>query len=574
MNGRTVLNRKSAQPDIVVVGSGITGLMTAYYMAAAGYKVRVLSKSPDPRYIEQGMRFESSTWDGYVNRYITLTEGHPYLDLPNYVSVMYPDISEDFRVDITKGGMLALPMTEWNGLTQQFLQERALANADQLATQDLFLAYIDENRASMEMWYELLTEAVLRTPHLVNVLSLHSHGIDRFYDEEVLYRGALQAQAAQHIVKQRYGVDELRESNDFKLYWQGMARHNFIRGGGLTMYGLAFDVQALGREWLLHELEKQGVELCFGAGFEVARIEKDGMGSVARVKTQNGMLHKAKHIFFHTGAYAKPQLFEGTPAYGKLAGVKGLWMRIKNAQTLFGDTAPRPNKIHGGKYEVCLEGDTYQGQIADLNIMPKVNADGSWELVIGSGYLFVGIYPFEADLEIGEPRPDQKLEASRQAQVRLAEALALRAFVQVVSRVYDLQIDLESVLDGTDDQFDIPSKGCVRSWTPDDQELNVILPTTDGGVVFIDGGGNTGSTTKAPFNSKTLLKFVQSLEGASSHHIAGMPTDLEERYASIRCMLRKGREEISATRWQVLEDHLNEAVNIARGVEGHSNPQQ
>jgi len=177
------------RPDVLVVGSGITGLMTAYQMATAGYQVCVLSKSPDPRTVSKGTRFESSTWDGYVNRYITLTEGHPYLDLTDYVSVMYPDIGQDFQLDISQGGMLAFPMTEWNRLTQQFLHDRACANANEAATQQLFLAYLDENRASMALWYELLTHAIRDNPRLSALISLHSHGIDRFYDEEFCTRG-------------------------------------------------------------------------------------------------------------------------------------------------------------------------------------------------------------------------------------------------------------------------------------------------------------------------------------------------------------------------------------------------
>jgi len=355
------------------------------------------------------------------------------------------------------------------------------------------------------------------------------------------------------------------QSPEFKLYWPGLSQHSFIRGGGLTMYGLAFDVQALGREWLLQALEERGVELCFGAAFEVTSIEKDEAGSVVGLKTQDGTLHTSKHIVFHTGAYAKPALFAGTPAYGKLAGVKGLWMRIKQAERLFGCPVPRPNKIHGGKYELCLNGRSYRGQIADLNIMPKVNADGSWDLVIGSGYLFVGIYPFEADLEMGEARSDQAREMARLAQVQLAEELALRAFVQVVSQVYHLEIDIDAVIAGQDEWIDLPSKGCVRSWTPDDQELRVILPTTSGGIAFIDGGGNTGSTTKAPFISKTLVTLLQSLAVAAPQ--SAIPT-LAERYEAIRCQLRKRAEEITTERWQTLED----ALNYARGFTHEGTP--
>jgi glycine/D-amino acid oxidase-like deaminating enzyme len=406
-------NTKYQAPHVLVVGSGITGLMTAYYAVSTGYSVRLISKSPDPRSAETGTRFESSTWDGYVNRYITLTEGHPYLDLPGYITTMYPGIDEDFRQDISQGGMLVHPKEHWNKLTQEFLQERDRANTNPNAVLTLFQEYLDENRASMEAWYELLAEAILRHPEITHKLSLHSHGIDRLYDEEFLFWGATLTQSQQNIVKQSYSPEQLLNDADFQIYANGINKHQFIKGGGLTMYGLAFDIQALCREWLLKELEFQGVELFLGDAYDVVGLERNAANCVVGIRTKNGELHAAKHIFLHPGAYMDPQVLAGTEAHGKLAGVKGLWMQIKNAQKLFGK-APRPNKIHGGKYSVQWGDRTYTGQMCDLNVMPKHNIDGNWELVIGSGYLFVGTYPFEGDSIMGQPLPDAIAEADRQ----------------------------------------------------------------------------------------------------------------------------------------------------------------
>lgn len=323
-------------PTALVVGSGITGLMTAYYAQQAGYSVQLISKSFDPRQAKVTTRHEASTWDGYVNRYITLTEGHPYLDLPGYITTMYPGIDSDFRQDISQGGMLVHPSHKWGALTQQFLHEREIANRDQEATLALFNEYIDENRASMECWYELLTDVARLYPEIVSKLSLHTHGIDRFYDEAPLFLGANSTQSSQNIVKQSYSPGQLLANPDFQIYAQGLNKHPFIAGGGLTMYGLAFDIQALCQEWLLRELENQSAKLLFGDDYNVVSLERDSEGCVMGLRTQNGELHMAKHIFLHPGAYMAPHVLQGTEAYGKLAGVKGLWMRIKNAQDLFG----------------------------------------------------------------------------------------------------------------------------------------------------------------------------------------------------------------------------------------------
>jgi glycine/D-amino acid oxidase-like deaminating enzyme len=556
---------QNQETTVLVVGSGITGLMTAYYAKLAGYSVRLISKSPDPRVAPAGTQFESSTWDGWVNRYITLTEGHPYLDLPGYITTMYPGIDADFRQDISQGGMLVYPIQLWNALTSQFLQERDRANRNQEAILTLFQEYLDENRASMEYWYELLTEVIRCHPDITSKLSLHTHGIDRFYDEESLFSGAVSTQSNQKIVKQSYSPKQLLANPDFQIYAQGIHKHQFIAGGGLTMYGLAFDVQALCREWLLQELETQGVELLLGDDYDAVEIEKDSADYVIGLRTKNGKLHVAKHLFLHPGAYMNPQVLHGTAAHGKLAGVKGLWMRIKNAQTLFGN-APRPNKIHGGKYGIQLGDRTFTGQICDLNVMPKHNSDGSWELVIGSGYLFVGTYPFEGDSIMGQPLPDAIAETDRQTQIKFVEELAIRAFAQVVSRVYDLNIDVDSVLAGTHDYIDLPSKGCIRSWTPDDRELRVLVPTTLGGVTIVDGGGNTGSTTKAPFVSKTAIYFTQSLDALDTKPELLDLNELQARYEQIRASLRRTKENISSSQWQRLEDALNEAIKSAQST--------
>jgi hypothetical protein len=478
---------------------------------------------------------------------------------------MYPGIDEDFRQDISHGGVLVHPRQQWNVLTQQFLQERDRANADQDAILRLFHEYLDENRASMECWYEMLTDAILRHPDIAHRVSLHTHGIDRFYDEEPLFRGATLTQRQQNIVKQSYSPEQLLENPDFQIYANGIRDQKFIAGGGLTMYGLAFDIQSLCREWLLRELESYGVELCLGSAYDVVALERNTAQQVTGVRTRNGELHIAKHLFLHPGAYMSPQVLEGTAAYGKLAGVKGLWMRIKNAQTLWGQ-APRPNKIHGGKYSVQMGDRTYTGQICDLNVMPKHNPDGSWELVIGSGYLFVGTYPFEGDAVLGQPLPDAIAEADRQTQIQFVEELAIRAFAQVVSRVYDLNLDLDTVLAGTHEFIDLPSKGCVRSWTPDDRELRVLIPTALGGVALIDGGGNTGSTTKAPFVSKTAIRFAESLDGEAAHSSDVSLQELQTRYEHIRASLRRTQDDLPAAQWQRLEDALNDAIQVAQSA--------
>lgn len=530
---------------ILVVGSGITGLMTAYEAATRGHKVKIVSKSPDPR-AGGTSRYHSSTWDGYANRYITLTEGHPYFDLSGYISTMYPGVHEDFQQEVSSGGMLSLPKEEFNALSQKFLEERAEANEDKEGILALFYTYIDENRASMQMWYKMLTGAVQRYPEMITGTSMHTQGIDRFYDERKLCKSACATQSDEGIVKTMHSEQDILEDVSLQIYRDGLRNNGFISGGGLTIFGLALDIRALCLEWLFKELEEKRVEMLFGAEYEVIEVvrSKDNSNRVAGIRTMCGTVHSAKHIFLHPGAYMKPEVLEGTGAHGKLAGVKGLWMRIKNAQDLLNiKSPPRPNKIHGGRYEVAVRGSKYTGQICDLNVMPKIHADGTWELVIGSGYIFVGTYD------------DDTYEESYE-NIGFSEELAIRAFAQIVSKIYDIPIDCDKVLKGTHEYIDLPSKGCVRSFTPDDKELRVIIPTQGGGILVIDGGGNTGSTTKAPFISATGVNFIESIDQTGM----GEQKEIEERYEETRAQLRKSRQQLGKEDWQRLEDDLNDAI--------------
>ena len=532
------------QSQLLIVGSGISALMSAYQAVQRGYQVCLLSKSPDPRCTPAAI-FDSSTWDGSINRYVTLTEGHPYLFLPGYINSVYPGIDRDFLTDLTVGGMLGLPLERWDQLTAEFLQTRSQANQDFQAAQQLFLEYLDENRASLEIWYGLLQQILATDPTLLDRLSLHWQGIDRFYDNLALYESALSSQENQQVVKAFYPAAQLNEQIDFQAYHRGLKSNQpFIQGGAITIYGLSFDVKQLGC-WLLDWLESHGAMLHLGTNYEVTAIEKDAAGEVSGLRTRSQQVFCAKHILMHPGAYMAPQVLAGTPAYGKLAGVKGLWLRLRQPQEHLGISMPRPNKVHGGKYSIELDGQVYQGQITDLNVMPQVYPDGSWDLVIGSGYLFVGLYPFVPAADLA-----------------LAEQLVLRSFVRVVEELYDISIDLPQVLAGEHPWIDLPSSGCVRSWTADDRELRVILPTDSGGALLIDGGGNTGSTTKAPFISQVALDWIDSINSIECQPNRSALADLESEYERIRCDRRRSKAELTATHWQQLENALGQTIQV------------
>jgi monoamine oxidase len=89
------------QQKVLIVDGGITGLMSAYWATRKGYEVSLVSKSKVRiRMVVHSSTFESSTWDGLGNRYITLTEGHP----------------SKFFTDLTQGRMLTFPLDQGDAL--------------------------------------------------------------------------------------------------------------------------------------------------------------------------------------------------------------------------------------------------------------------------------------------------------------------------------------------------------------------------------------------------------------------------------------------------------------------------
>ncbi|MGA1264719.1 MAG: FAD-dependent oxidoreductase [Prochlorothrix sp.] len=530
--------------DLIIVGSGITGLMTAYEAARSGYRVALLSKSPDPRTSAPKTTFEAATWDGYINRFITLAEGHPYFTLPPEAAVTHGEVGADFQRSIAEGGMLAQPVSHWDAATQQFLQTRQACDRNQAANLALLQDYLDENRTSLTLWYHILSQALQDCPDLLPELSLHSSGIDRLYTTPAAYAHAQTMQQQQNILKDSHGSDlgdrsslRLGEADPSLAIYDRATAGGRSGAGVLTQYGVAFDVQVLGRQWLLPALERLGVVLGLGPAFRVVELVRDGQNRVQGLQTAGGQIYRSRHYVLHPGAYSEPGLLAQTPAQNRLAGVKGLWLRLKRADRLLGITQPpRPCKIHGPKAPIQYHGQTYPGQVTDLNVMAKAPtgdwAEG-WDLVIGSGYLFQGFFPWPESSGCAENSPElpdsvalsstaaERSELARsqpersdleQAELARSEALALGAIVQVVNQVYGLDLDLETVLGDGDPRVDRPSAGCLRSWSPDDRELRELLPTAAGGALIIHGGGNTGSTTKAPFTSQVTLQFLQKLD--------------------------------------------------------------
>lgn len=69
----------------------------------------------------------------------------------------------------------------------------------------------------MEMWYKFITVAVRRYHALTSRASLHTVGIDRFYDDVKLCESACTTQNDEGIVKQVYSETDILVDESLRI---------------------------------------------------------------------------------------------------------------------------------------------------------------------------------------------------------------------------------------------------------------------------------------------------------------------------------------------------------------------
>lgn len=559
------MDEQKKKEKIIVIGSGACGIMTAWLSARAGYLVEIYSKSPDPR-LEKGLdiKHESSTFDSKNDqRYITLYEGHPYLELEGYVNKVYPDIAKDFMTEVLEGGVLIQPFEQLSKRAQNWLKKRHMLN-EKLLTKNkesiekvaaLFESYTMENRAAMEDWYLILIEFAEKFPDAAKALSLSANGIIRLYDNTAVYEQSLSSHEKENVLIKEHPLSEVIKA--LPSYKEGIDR-GFISGGVIETYGLAFSIGVFCCA-ILDDIENNlGGKINFN--MEAKKILLDKNESVEGISFFNDeKIYSADHYSFHTGAFSGPELFENIPeANNQLAAVEGYWITIENAEQLVAGMGNKPCKVHGKKNLKDILGmvdsdsaDKYRKRfkecgidldkldmlapIVDFNNMPLLIKGQSY-LGVGSGYVFKGL-----------------AERGNDGKVFFSEDLKSEIFVLAVMSLWLEALHGKTLI--KEEDIVVHPVGCKRSYTINDKELDVNIPTSLGGVCMIEGGGNTGSTTKSPFIAKYILNKMQaaSKQGLSKEAML-------KKFAIIRTELSKSADEVPTSRWDSLTETLNHSL--------------
>ncbi len=428
--------------SVAMVGAGVVNLVTALRLVREGYAMTVYERSPDPR-VDAPWKDYGCTRGGGDARMFTLTEADGYYFGTHHKA---PD---SLRTPIRDGG--------WRIAGPAALSDRDLEWASTNAAVPPWLSrsYTNDillfNRSSSELWQELMRAERAAFDNV----GLRT-GILRLYtDEQHLHR-----QIARH---ERVGASPLVFTPD-----QLVARHpalgDAVRGqgvaGGIGVPGFTVQAHAfLSR--LVDLLEQSGVRFFWSQ--EVSQLRRDGNGDPSGLWVADNLV-VADHLVLSTGVYGS-ELLRGTASDGLIHGVLGVWLTLPG-----GDPA----------LEHSLKISRRGHRAEDANVTVTNGPDGEPLLIIGSGYGWTGHDPNNIDAE---------------------ELAVLYDAVEDTARTFFPRAFSEARKSGL---LERSRRFCVRPWTASSLGILEIAKKSDGGIMIITGGHNTGGFAQAPVVAEAI----------------------------------------------------------------------
>ena len=434
--------------------------MDAFALYQSGFIVALYAKGPDPR-INRKAEHYSSTQNGELGRFISRFEGEHYLgDSP-----MYPDMKGAFQKHITDGGWLAKLENELTDFDKQWLKKREQACDDLEQMNKTERWYVQANGEAMLLWQEM----ILKYPDLFKETDLFNTGILRLYDSKKLFDWAMRRHRKEDVLQRALTPEEV--AKDYPYFANGVALGYLA--GGLEAPGFSFNIHRFTSN-IIDYLDKKGVE--FFWNHSISRVQISHQGLVQGLISDSGLI-VADHYAINPGAYAEEDLFQGTPSAGKIAGVAGRWMFIPAPENF-----KRPVKIHG---DVRIE-NGQKFPVVDVNLTPFTDEQGQKWLAVGGGYAYLGKPPFN----------------KKNLAFDLIDAENERTIKRYLGPTYDnaKKAGLIRKSEAT----------CVRSFTFDDNPVMDSMPTDKGGILRINVGTNTGTTTISTFTSQETVKALRA----------------------------------------------------------------
>ncbi|MCW2995086.1 MAG: hypothetical protein JWQ18_2581 [Conexibacter sp.] len=343
-------SRSRRPPTVLMVGLGVVNLVTAHWLARAGFEVSAVDAGPDPRLGESWKRYGCSR-GGANARMFTLTEADDYHDR----TLGRPPVHAQFRRPVSlRGWQLCAPGAaeeEWIGDFERVPAWLARAyNADTLAL----------NRASGALW----DTWIQADPHLFADVEL-TRDIVRIYSDAGQFAESLRRQDSVGATKQVYTPAQLRAAQPALADAPAEAIAGCIVVEGFTL--CVHDLMAA----LLDDLEAAGADLRFET--RVSELLRDGEGRVMGALTGDHVV-RSDHFVLSLGAEFS-SLSPPPALRNRVHGVLGCWATVPNIEPRLTASVKLARRGHNAE---------------DANVTVARDPLGDPILVFGSGYGYVG----------------------------------------------------------------------------------------------------------------------------------------------------------------------------------------
>jgi len=300
-----------------VVGSGIVGLLSAYYLSQSGFKVSVFDAGPNPL-TDYNKDKAGATFSGGNARHVSATETSPHASL---------SMTGQIYISGNKGGWLA---KDERNLT---LAEKAWMDEFELVTQspDLFTQFtktvINVNNLGKDLWRKLMAQ----DPDLFTNVQIQQP-LTVFFLDEPTFKSENNVETAANPLYPPIPLTKKEIAKEYPV----MA--NAVRKGiiaeGLVLDGFALNAISFCKK-IIRRLQSQGVSFFWDT--EVRSLHE---------------LNSANYYLISTGV-RKQDFLRGTSSHQKIMGVAGVWIRIPNPglKKAFKIACPYPTGYINGTLE-------------------------------------------------------------------------------------------------------------------------------------------------------------------------------------------------------------------------------
>jgi D-amino-acid dehydrogenase len=456
MTSRTPrLPNGSIDKDVVLGGSGIVNLITAYYLVTHGYSVRIFDQEPDPR-TRPDWRLLGCSASGGNCRVFSLNEArHHFLNSRHYEG----EVSSPFKRTIAEDGSLAVPLGSLTERDHQW-NERFESVTRALATR-FHEDVVSFNKESEPLWREMIA-----AHPLLFQKSGYIPGLFRVYATAEKFARAQVAEKALGAIKRILNADEI--ARELPALREAVATNAVA--GVMEVTGFSVGIHSL-VEQMINHLSAQGVE--FQWQVKIDAIVRDSSGRVKGLKAGSQTI-EATHYVMSMGAYSQ-ELFAGFSVANAIAPMIGLWLTIPNLT---------PQLDH--PFKLSRAGFASKGAGEGANVVPGIDREGRPVIHISSGHGYIGFG--------NEAR-------------RFKDVMGLgRSVEETVRSIFP---KVRTLADGREIESGEDKLACVRPWTATGLGIFESTGTERDGSFIIAAGHNTGGFAQSPAVATAVLAAIE-----------------------------------------------------------------